>query len=719
MSVSNQETVFQYVGNGVTVTFPYNCQVQQANDLDVYINDAPVISGITKNGIGNLSGGSVTFSVAPASGAAVRLERVVVLERTTDYQQNGDFLARVVNPDFDRIWMALQQQESDQSRALKFPKSDINPITLLPPSASRANNLLGFDSSGNPVVVAPAAQSATALQTLLATVVGASLIGTADGRTVEDQLDMLTMQWFNASDPKFAGGMSPSRTPLQNALASQAISAAVMAAGGGIIYIPPNSLPYIMGGQIFAGATGLGYAYKMVDCFDIRNCPGSVIFEGYGATLKLAPGLKFGSFNPVTGAAAPAGSVPDNAADCGVLINTDSNQSAELRGVELDGNSGSIILGGSWGGTGYQRYAYGFRSMNNKRFTARDIYTHHHGTDGYLLGYSGATASMQMQQNLLVNVRSEYNSRQAFSWVGGVGLTAINCKFNYTGRGAFLSAPAAGMDIEAEGAVIRNGHFINCEFGGNASTGMVADSGDSADVIFEDCRFFGVYSYAVWARKPRFKFIRCLIAGGLVNTYTSPNERDRTQFIGCTISGDESFDGVAAAFDSSIADVGSQNPIFDSTTFVTNNSAVKLQNSSVNATYRNCKMFQNGSTATATPRGTFEGVNSITMTTGSADLSGTVNLGKLNISGTAAGIIVVGGEVPQATSAASFAVIGVGSNGAIYVASKLIWQNVSPTSGTYQRGDKCINNSPAVGQPKGWMCTVSGTPGTWVSEGNL
>ena len=34
-------------------------------------------------------------------------------------------------------------------------------------------------------------------------------------------------------------------------------------------------------------------------------------------------------------------------------------------------------------------------------------------------------------------------------------------------------------------------------------------------------------------------------------------------------------------------------------------------------------------------------------------------------------------------------------------------------------GDRVINNVPTVGQPKSWICTVAGTPGTWVSEGNL
>jgi hypothetical protein len=45
--------------------------------------------------------------------------------------------------------------------------------------------------------------------------------------------------------------------------------------------------------------------------------------------------------------------------------------------------------------------------------------------------------------------------------------------------------------------------------------------------------------------------------------------------------------------------------------------------------------------------------------------------------------------------------------------------NAAPTTGTWTRGDYVRNINPAVGQPKGWYCTVAGTPGTWVSEGNL
>ena len=46
-------------------------------------------------------------------------------------------------------------------------------------------------------------------------------------------------------------------------------------------------------------------------------------------------------------------------------------------------------------------------------------------------------------------------------------------------------------------------------------------------------------------------------------------------------------------------------------------------------------------------------------------------------------------------------------------------RDAAPTTGTWVRGDYCKNSTPTVGSPKGWYCTVNGTPGTWVSEGNL
>lgn len=47
------------------------------------------------------------------------------------------------------------------------------------------------------------------------------------------------------------------------------------------------------------------------------------------------------------------------------------------------------------------------------------------------------------------------------------------------------------------------------------------------------------------------------------------------------------------------------------------------------------------------------------------------------------------------------------------------YASTAPTTGTWARGDRIYNRIPVVGNPKSWVCTVAGTPGTWVSEGNL
>jgi hypothetical protein len=54
------------------------------------------------------------------------------------------------------------------------------------------------------------------------------------------------------------------------------------------------------------------------------------------------------------------------------------------------------------------------------------------------------------------------------------------------------------------------------------------------------------------------------------------------------------------------------------------------------------------------------------------------------------------------------------------VGSRLYWESTAvPSIGSWAVGDRSQNSTPVVGQPKAWACTVTGTPGTWVSEGNL
>lgn len=50
---------------------------------------------------------------------------------------------------------------------------------------------------------------------------------------------------------------------------------------------------------------------------------------------------------------------------------------------------------------------------------------------------------------------------------------------------------------------------------------------------------------------------------------------------------------------------------------------------------------------------------------------------------------------------------------------QIMYMSSAPVIGQYRRGDRVFNSTPLPGNPKSWVCTESGSPGTWVSEGVL
>jgi len=99
-----------------------------------------------------------------------------------------------------------------------------------------------------------------------------------------------------------------------------------------------------------------------------------------------------------------------------------------------------------------------------------------------------------------------------------------------------------------------------------------------------------------------------------------------------------------------------------------------------------------------------------------------------NISGTAISILntVPNGDMTKCTFNSIGRIKDTNVYGSGYATGALIevYDTVVPTGIAGQIfsggvGDRVINKNPVVGQPKSWVCTVAGTPGTWVSEGNL
>lgn len=194
MPVTAQQTRFTFTGNGVATTFAYGCRILSAAHIEVQLAGVVQTSGYSVTGVNNPSGGTVVFAVAPANGAQIILQRVMPIERATDYQSNGDLLEATLDDDQDAQTMLLQQVDASVQRALRVPRSDAAALVDLPAAASRANLLLGFDSNGQPIATAPVAGSASALATQLASSAGAAGVGFlqsgtgAVARTAQDKM---------------------------------------------------------------------------------------------------------------------------------------------------------------------------------------------------------------------------------------------------------------------------------------------------------------------------------------------------------------------------------------------------------------------------------------------------------------------------------------------------------------------------------------------------
>ncbi len=170
MSVTTQPTIYTYTAVGSALVFAFGCRI--LNDEDLVVTVGGVLKTLNVDyavsGIGDEGGGAVSFVVAPVG--QVRIFRAVAPIRLTDYQVAGDFLASVVNDDFDRAMMVVQDMRNGAAaitNSLRVPAGEV--LAELPAASVRASRVLAFDSLGALyLIVGVDAGSAAALQIDLA-----------------------------------------------------------------------------------------------------------------------------------------------------------------------------------------------------------------------------------------------------------------------------------------------------------------------------------------------------------------------------------------------------------------------------------------------------------------------------------------------------------------------------------------------------------------------
>ena len=162
MTVSALTTRNDITATSGQATFTYTFMVLAATDMTVYQNGALLASGYTVNGVGSTTGGTVVLDTGALTGQIVSLVLAMPLDRTTNYQNSGDFLASDVNNDFDKIYVGAIQNENWIDRSIRLQQ--VEPPTAgvdmtIPLKADRLGKVLAFDSTtGGPIVSSLAQQ---------------------------------------------------------------------------------------------------------------------------------------------------------------------------------------------------------------------------------------------------------------------------------------------------------------------------------------------------------------------------------------------------------------------------------------------------------------------------------------------------------------------------------------------------------------------------------
>lgn len=133
MTVSTVVDHNDYIGNGITTSFPYTFRIFKKSDLTVSVIDLNenifvlvLDTDYTVTNAGGYSGGNVVLSSALSNGWKISIAREIEPTQETDLRNQGKFFAETHENVFDKLTMLIQQGFSWLRLALRKPSSIAN-----------------------------------------------------------------------------------------------------------------------------------------------------------------------------------------------------------------------------------------------------------------------------------------------------------------------------------------------------------------------------------------------------------------------------------------------------------------------------------------------------------------------------------------------------------------------------------------------------------------
>jgi len=162
VTVSSTTNRVSYSGNGSTTAFAFSHPFRLTADLVVTVRTTATgaeslkvegsdytVSGTADSGTGGYSSGTVTFSVAPASGTQVHIDRVVTRTQTSDFISGDGIPPASIEGALDKLSLSVQELDARFARTLLQPRTAANRDLILPEPASAAvGKLLSINTAG-------------------------------------------------------------------------------------------------------------------------------------------------------------------------------------------------------------------------------------------------------------------------------------------------------------------------------------------------------------------------------------------------------------------------------------------------------------------------------------------------------------------------------------------------------------------------------------------
>ena len=156
MTVSSITNKQSYNGNGSQSVFAYTFKIFADTDVKVYVGTSlkTLSTHYTLSGVGSAGGGNVTFTAGniPAVGTGnVTILRSLALTQGVDLVNYGRFDAEVIEAQYDKLTMMVQQLQEQADRTIRFSTtvSDAGGVEITDTVAERSGKVLAYDANGD------------------------------------------------------------------------------------------------------------------------------------------------------------------------------------------------------------------------------------------------------------------------------------------------------------------------------------------------------------------------------------------------------------------------------------------------------------------------------------------------------------------------------------------------------------------------------------------